>query len=408
MNTRQLAGGIASLGRGPDTMLMHVTPREVDALGSMVPGGRLPTNPQTGLPEAGIFDAILPIGATIAGTMFGMPWLGAAVSGLGTFARTGDLGAGLMAGIGSYGMGQLLGAAGNWGSEVAAPQMTEFAPADLAWNTDPAAISNSAQFAGDIDPTMDLNIPQPFTDLPFTDQVGAVGRGLSSGDFWSDQWSNNKMGLGMAGIGALGLANQMAGPTAMPRGPEYKGKENIGEGQIPREVSFPGSDYVPGKSNEYTYFRPVRLAEGGIVSDPEIKGAVGGIVPPEGDKEIFMAAVEAIRGESKNPDAAIDQFIRRFGADEFERLIINIKGGLSANVGGDGQSDSVPAQIDGKQPAQLSEGEYVVPSDAVADLGNGSSDAGGRQLDQMVERVRKSRGRAAQPQPIVPTRLMPA
>ena len=38
-------------------------------------------------------------------------------------------------------------------------------------------------------------------------------------------------------------------------------------------------------------------------------------------------------------------------------------------------------------PAQLSDGEYVVPAGIVSALGNGSSDAGGKVLDGMVERV---------------------
>lgn len=414
MNTHQLAGGIASLGRGPDSMLMHVSPREVAALGSMLPSGSLPINPQTGLPEAGIFDALLPIGATILGASFGMPWLGAAASGVGTWARTGDLGAGLMAGLGSYGMGQLLGAAGTFGAESAASEAASQAAmesasggvGDAASGWDPKSFGEYEGWS------LNPEVPDatPFADMPFTDQIGAVGKGLSSGDFWSDQWKNNKLGLGMAGVGALGLGSQMMGPQQplAPGGRKYGGRENIGEGQIPREVSFPGSDYVPGKSPEYTYFRPIKLAKGGIVDDRQMMGAVGGIAKPQPDQEIFMDAVEAIRGESKDPDAAIDAFIRRFGADEFERLIINIKGGQSANAGGDGQSDSIPASVDGNQPAQLSEGEYVIPSDAVSDLGNGSSEAGGRQLDQMVERIRRSRGRSGQPPAVAPMGLMPA
>ena len=55
------AQGLASLGRGPDTELVHMTPREVGALDTMARRnglGGLPVNPQTGLPEAGIFDSI--------------------------------------------------------------------------------------------------------------------------------------------------------------------------------------------------------------------------------------------------------------------------------------------------------------------------------------------------------------
>jgi hypothetical protein len=43
---------------------------------------------------------------------------------------------------------------------------------------------------------------------------------------------------------------------------------------------------------------------------------------------------------------------------------------------GDGMSDSVPADIEGVQEARLADGEFVIPADVVADIGNGSSDAG--------------------------------
>jgi len=35
-------------------------------------------------------------------------------------------------------------------------------------------------------------------------------------------------------------------------------------------------------------------------------------------------------------------------------------------------SDSIPATIEGKQPARLADSEFVVPADVVSHLGNGS------------------------------------
>jgi hypothetical protein len=52
---------------------------------------------------------------------------------------------------------------------------------------------------------------------------------------------------------------------------------------------------------------------------------------------------------------------------------------------GDGVSDSVPAMINGAEPAALSDGEFVIPAMAVAKLGNGSSKAGAEKLQQMVD-----------------------
>lgn len=110
--THALTQGIASLGRGPDTTLVHMSQPEVDALQQIAKaqGGSLTINPQTGLPEAGFLSSALPIIGTVAGSMMGMPWLGAAMSGLGTAMATGDIGKGILSGLGSWGMGQAFGA----------------------------------------------------------------------------------------------------------------------------------------------------------------------------------------------------------------------------------------------------------------------------------------------------------
>jgi hypothetical protein len=60
---------------------------------------------------------------------------------------------------------------------------------------------------------------------------------------------------------------------------------------------------------------------------------------------------------------------------------------------GDGVSDSIPAQIgaSGKQPARLADGEFVIPSRIVSELGNGSTEAGAKALQAMVDRVQAGR-----------------
>jgi hypothetical protein len=74
----------------------------------------------------------------------------------------------------------------------------------------------------------------------------------------------------------------------------------------------------------------------------------------------------------------------------------------------DGMADQVPAQIDGKQPAALSDGEFVIPADVVSHLGNGNSEAGANQLYSMMDRVRKERtGTTQQGKQINPAAFMP-
>jgi len=76
---------------------------------------------------------------------------------------------------------------------------------------------------------------------------------------------------------------------------------------------------------------------------------------------------------------------------------------------GDGMSDSIPATIEGKQPARLADGEFVVPADVVSHIGNGSSKAGSQRLYSMLDKIRKARtGTKKQGKQIKPEKYMPA
>jgi hypothetical protein len=84
-------------------------------------------------------------------------------------------------------------------------------------------------------------------------------------------------------------------------------------------------------------------------------------------------------------------------------------GGQMLKGPGDGMSDSIPANIANKQPARLANEEFVIPADVVSHLGNGSSDAGAKQLYNMMDRVRKARtGTKKQGRQISPNKYMPA
>jgi hypothetical protein len=74
----------------------------------------------------------------------------------------------------------------------------------------------------------------------------------------------------------------------------------------------------------------------------------------------------------------------------------------------DGMADQIPATIDGKQPARLAHGEFVVPADVVSHLGNGNSDAGAQQLYKMMDRIRMARtGNKKQGKEIDPNKFAP-
>jgi hypothetical protein len=84
-------------------------------------------------------------------------------------------------------------------------------------------------------------------------------------------------------------------------------------------------------------------------------------------------------------------------------------GGRMLKGPGDGMSDSIPASIGSKQPARLADGEFVVPADVVSHLGNGSTDAGAKQLYSMMNKVRKARtGNQKQGRQISAGKYLPA
>ena len=103
---QQSAQGLASLGRGNDSMLVHMTPREVEGLQglAMAHGGSLSINPQTGLPEAGFLDFVLPV----AGSFFGIPpaFTAALMAGK-TLIEGGDIGSAALSAFGGYTGGKL-------------------------------------------------------------------------------------------------------------------------------------------------------------------------------------------------------------------------------------------------------------------------------------------------------------
>jgi len=150
MSLQHAAKYLANQGRGKDTMLVHMTPREVGSLQALAKanGGSLSVNPDTGLPEAGFLGSILPmvIGGglmAVSGGAINPMTAGMIVGGL-QAARTGSLTKGLTAGLGAYG-GAGLGAslAGAGSSSLAAQSAgIQFDPTTMATSGQGATVGN--------------------------------------------------------------------------------------------------------------------------------------------------------------------------------------------------------------------------------------------------------------------------
>jgi hypothetical protein len=118
MSLHKFADMVAKQGRGEDSLLIHMTPDEVNRLQEFAQanGRSLTINPTTGLPEAGMLSDLFKAVAPIAlGAFLGPAGMGITFGGLSSAASaglltggitslaTGSLSRGLMAGLGAYG-----------------------------------------------------------------------------------------------------------------------------------------------------------------------------------------------------------------------------------------------------------------------------------------------------------------
>ena len=170
------------------------------------------------------------------------------------------------------------------------------------------------------------------------------------------------------------------------------------------------------------------MAEGGITDvvaqpgSPEqmmMEEMASSVMPEEGMSEREMMSREydnlirmtakAILGMVEDPEIVIEQFISEYGQEAFNNLrkeVLNsaVPGaqtdGMISGPGG-GMDDMVPGMIGATQPVAVSPGEYIVPADVVSGLGDGSSEEGGRRLDNLLKKVRMDRtGTSRQPPPV--------
>lgn len=167
MSLQNLATQMAAQGRGPDRTLVHMSPREVHGLQAlaMAHGGSLTINPQTGLPEAGFLESILPAVAGFALNAFA-PGVGTAVGGLfglGEAAGTaltvggiaglssGSLEKGIMAGMGAYGGAGLSGSLMNSGTSALTQAGVDAAGGAAALGGDASGIAQKVADTGTLD-----------------------------------------------------------------------------------------------------------------------------------------------------------------------------------------------------------------------------------------------------------------
>jgi len=106
-----------------------------------------------------------------------------------------------------------------------------------------------------------------------------------------------------------------------------------------------------------------------------------------------------ILGESDDQQV-VNQFVDKYGVEAFTKLREEIlqslvpnaqTSGLIKGVGNGGMDDDIMGTIGNKEKIAVSQDEFIVPADVVSMLGDGSSDAGSKELYDMMDRVRQKK-----------------
>lgn len=392
-----------------------------------------------------LLPAALGAGAVAVMGPAALPWV---AGGLGAYQtlRTGDLGQGLMAGLGAYGGGQLGAALAQQGMQDAviqegirnqAAQQAGFGSvaevgqpvwkqaAESAWyDAAPGIAPDSAAMAENLGKYQDAYAA--LNKAP-TGMAGleSAGRGLQS---LAQPGGLSQLGSNLGGgwdVAKTGLATLAPAMVVQPRDiPTTAPDTNMGqryEYAANTTTPMPAPD-VPEYGNlgqdfgrQQRYFTPsyTRISDdraksiygfaagGGPVEAMSNANAIGQNTGfPQADMRQGAYATPWQTPVSRNMlTGAADTGINpisgemNFASGGLSDLGGYSDGGRLLRGPGDGVSDSIPAVIGGKQPARLADGEFVVPARIVSELGNGSTDAGARQLYAMMDRVQKARGK---------------
>lgn len=441
-----MAQQLQSQGRGEDTMLVHMTPNEVNSLQglAMANGGSLTINPETGLPEAGFLKKLLP---TILGAgLMLIPGVNAlAAAGMvaaGSVAKTGSLKKGLMAGLSAYGGASLAGGLG--AGNVFGAAAKNAAPAVSAGS------SAAADMAREIAGTTAVN-----TAGQTAAKTGLAGLAQNFGNAAKAGLPGGIIGKAAPKLAAMGLMQGVSGAMT-PSG----GGSVAPDGRI--DNSFQGPYYAQDRQRILDPEGPLssKPRRHFAVDMPEIYNTMGQVVQPgshtvrgtqimqpvlnpsakkakddKGKPMYSFVPTTYMGGVDPNPGmVAPDQamiapnqddmygYTGYAGGGEVElsdgafvldaRTVSEIGNG-SSNAGlealrriggrpvegmGDGVSDSVPARIGRDQPARVARDEAIIPADAVKRIGNGNAKRGADKLYSLMNKAHKARKKAGRGQ----------
>jgi hypothetical protein len=380
-----------------------------------------------------------------AGTALGAVGAGALASGVGRFLETGDLEEGLKTGatslIGGKVLGSFFGGAGDAGTKLSSAantgtplfQQSGFDPSKLtpdlskfsgtfgqrlaATASDPVALGQATLAQATVPPptprkpdpvefeNRQAGIPRNVYRRPPPDYRpgydGEFDYGITPNYGVGVMSPNDPMYMNMGGlVGLLGnekVQNALSNVAGIALNPAMQREAN----------NLMTGEFTPEGYSPLT-MADVGMNEGGSVETPAMSEEL---------QEIIVNAARALQGATDEPERDINRFVETFGVQALNDLRERVAsgemsmgkdGGLRGMISGegDGMSDSIEAEIVENvgddagtgRPLQVANNEYVVAADVVSDIGNGSSEAGAKKLDDLMKKVRLARhGTTQQP-----------
>lgn len=453
-----MANQVAQQGRFGDSTLVHMNPAELRGLAALHPQGRLPTNPQTGYPEAfDLFGALSGLAGGGLGFLVGGPFGAAIGSGLATTAYSGDIGKGIISGLLGFGLGQagsILGGLGSSAGEVTSEAAKEALKNSASMAAGATAAETASPFAtGAASPITQqaveqgiqaipsgvtqaatqggtqaaLNVPaQPGGQSPgFFDKIGTgVQNRLDALGRIPQNISNNPGILGDAfvsnglkttvpiGLGLYGASlNDQSAAPAPPPGQPYAPSSN--RPHPGRAFTPPPAGYRPSITGgpEWNWFAN-NYKDGGRIDTKDDRPSYQEEINKARRIPLWQAERELQQYQQQGGPslASPNPFMRgtppevRFARGGYvpTPAISTMTMGRRISGPGGGLDDAIPALINGREPAHLSSGEHVIPAAAVSALGNGSSEDGHRQIERSIDNVmmRKFGTKNRNPRPI--------
>lgn len=439
---QQLAQGIASLGRGQDSMLVHMTPGEVRGLQGLARahGGSLTINPQTGLPEAGFLSSILPMAIGMGANFLSGGTLSPLVMGLitggATAAMSGSLEkgmlSGLTAGVGAYGAAGIGDELANAGVSAADTANVAANSASTAGATD--ALTNPSFFGPPADAAASAAAFDPMASASGAASAPNAYTGYGDAPQLSPEQLAQRMGVASPAQAAQIQQSPFAGgaerPIPMPSQESYEGLKgqmyNAAPtgfiGQAPRTwANMSAGAAQEGALGNAVMSKNGLMAGMGLLapmaSDVLNSGTNKGPAPYAPGASNYAPRTpydKDYRPGAYNPNGENnffpgDRYARGMAEGGIAALQTYKAGGLLDGPG-DGVSDSIPAVIGGPKPqrAALADGEFVIPARAVSEIGNGSTKAGAKRLYSMLDRIEKARKKVKNGKDSGAYRMMPA